>query len=107
MKLLLGAAAAAFSIAVAPQAHADQTFYPSGSKGDGSFSGYWYDLNYYGVHADLPTASALGTVICTKMRDGMSESSAISLAAGANGVTLGEAKVAVWGAEWHFCPERY
>lgn len=55
----------------------------------------------------MSTSAALGTVICTKMRDGMSESEAISLAHRAPDVTLNQARIAVWAAEYHFCPELY
>lgn len=99
--------AVALGVALSPIAAANPTFYPSGYKGDGNYVAYMNDLMRYGVDADLPTSGALGSTICTKLRDGVSQLSVISSAANAPGTTRMQADVAVYGAEWHFCPEYY
>jgi hypothetical protein len=107
MKIVMGIVLATAAIALAPSAAADTTFYPSGLKGDGSFVNYWHDLVTHGINSDLPTASALGSTICTKMRDGASEATMVELGGKAQGVTHSQAQIAVFGAEFHFCPEYY
>lgn len=108
MKAFIGIALASAALAFAPTAAADHTFYPSGTKGDGSATAYWHDLNANGVASDLTTANTLGNVICVKMRSGVTEAQLINIGSSqASGATRAQAQIAVFGAEYHFCPEYY
>jgi hypothetical protein len=83
-------------------------YYPSGSKGDQSVVAYYNDLTTQGIGVDgYSGADRAGAYICSKLGQGYTEDALINTGVTLNGLNRNEAKVAVWSAEWHFCPSYY
>jgi hypothetical protein len=111
--------AAGVGVALASPAAADtgsvinNTFYPYGTKGDQNVSEYLQELRDSGGKYDDPSsawrnADQLGAHICSSLNAGYSEDQLLNyVVVNAANANRDEAKVVVWGAEWHFCPSYY
>jgi hypothetical protein len=96
----------ALTLVAAPKAHADPTFYPHGSKGDNSSTNMRIDIAQYGNNYALTMPDDMGPTACGALRRGSSEDSLIEMGL-QEGFPRNVAKVTVWSAEYHFCPEYY
>jgi hypothetical protein len=103
---LAGAAITAATLALAPQASATRTWYPTGTAGDQDITLYYNEMTAQGVTGTIPQAWTLEQAACSDLAQGVSEDKLIHIAMNI-GVTRSQAKVMVWGAEWHFCPAYY
>jgi hypothetical protein len=106
----LGGALITGSLGLAGTASADvPRYYPSGSKGDQSVVAYYNDVASTGLGGTYSSASNLGAMVCGQLNHGASEDSLIATAMTTpdTNVTKYQAKVLVWSAEWHFCPNYY
>ena len=107
----IGAALAAIALVGAGTASADtgsSAYYPSGTKGDQSVAGYYHDLTAEGLSVNgYNGADQAGADICSKLARGETEADLINTGVTINGLNRNGAKVAVWSAEWHFCPRYY
>ena len=102
----IGALAAAAAIIAAPSASADNTFYPTGDRGDHDVIAFANEMTSVGGTGNRSAALRLAVLNCEYLILGHSENEAINTLI-AMGGTLAQAQVAVWGAEWHFCPQYY
>jgi hypothetical protein len=105
---LLAGVLMAGAVGIAGPASANSYYYPSGSKGDQSVAAYYHDLTAEGMSVDgYSGADRAGAFICSKLGQGYTEDGLINTGVTINGLNRNEAKVAVWSAEWHFCPSYY
>jgi hypothetical protein len=102
--LVLGA-----GLAKADPAGNGNLYYPSGSKGDQSVLAYYNDVTAVGITFTNGYASANhdGALVCSRLANGGNEAALINELVVNNSETRNQAKVAVWSAEWHFCPTYY
>jgi hypothetical protein len=110
MKYLKAAVVAAFAVALsAAPAHAypgNANPYGGGYMGDQDGYNYWNMLNELGAPFGVAEATDFGRTVCNDMRKGMSEGQAVNIGA-STGLDTRIVRLAVHGAEFHFCPDYF
>jgi hypothetical protein len=99
------AAAMVIGVGLAGPANADDSYHPTGQKGDLSSVDYHSELNSEGIAGWLADTGDIATDICGKLYHGASEGQLVDAGTRA-GLNQRQARIAVWAAEWHFCPPR-
>jgi hypothetical protein len=105
--------AGAVGLALASPASADtssignNTFHPYGSKGDQSVTEYMQELRDVGGRPTYYEADQVAAGVCSSLGAGQSDDSLLNQIVAETQIARNQAKVAVWGAEWHFCPSYY
>jgi hypothetical protein len=87
------------------RADVDGGVYGGGSMGDHDAYSFWNQLDEYG-DVTVATAQDLATTTCRSLAAGQSEGRLVNLMVGI-GIDSDVARLAVHGAEFHFCPTYY
>lgn len=103
--LMLTAAGLVVGAGVA-RADVDGGVYGGGSMGDRDAYSFWNQLDGIGMTGTVADAQHLAATVCTNLVAGVSEGRLVSLAVGGT-IDSGVARLAVHGAEFHFCPTYY
>lgn len=107
----LAAFAAGLGIAVAAPAQAmpsdpGSSPYGGGYIGDRDAYSYWNELDELGTGFSVSQAKDFGVTMCQALSNGMSEGQLVSIGV-QDGLPGGAVRLAVHGAEYHFCPTYY
>jgi hypothetical protein len=108
----LAAGAVALGIAAAAPANADIGFdpgssmYGGGSMGDHDKYAYWNMMDQYGKNLTPETAEYFATQACRALNAGASEGQVVHIAE-QSGMPGYIARLAVRGAEYHYCPSYF
>jgi hypothetical protein len=102
--LMLTAAGLVVAAGIA-RADVDGAVYGGGSMGDRDAYSFWNQLDEYS-HVTVATAQDVATTTCRMRADGQSEGRVVNAMA-AVGIDSDVARLAVHGAEFHFCPTYY
>jgi hypothetical protein len=108
----LAALATALGIAAAVPAQATTGYDPGSAPYGGGYMGDQDAYAYRNLLADLGAgysaaeAQKFGLTMCNGLASGMSEAQITSIGV-SSGVPAGDARLAVHGAEYHFCPGYY
>ena len=109
-KLLMAvvmAAAAVLALGLgAGTAHAEE-WHPTGDKGDHDSTLYWAEMVRQGLSGNPDEAAGMGQRFCANLKNGDTEDDLVRGSMMLSGATRAQAKVALWGAEWHSCPDYY
>jgi hypothetical protein len=105
----LAVVGAALAIASAVPAHATTSSdpgsgpYGGGYEGDHDAYAYWNQLDQYGSGVTVTIAQNFATRVCEALSNGVSEGQIVNIAENSN-IPGSVARLAVHGAEYHFCP---
>jgi hypothetical protein len=105
---LTGVAGLAMGAAIlfnASPAEADNAIY-GGYMGDRDSYAYWNYLDSFAGGLDVSTAQQVGVTVCEALRAGASEGRLVSIGV-KSGLSTPVIRLAIHGAEFHFCPEYY
>lgn len=104
--LMLTAAGLVISAGIA-RADVDGGVYGGGSMGDHDAYSFWNQLDDIGMRGTVTSAQHIADTVCSQRAAGVSEGKLVSLASADGTFDSVVARLAVHGAEFHFCPTYY